>query len=66
MPDSSHLQNGFYLELRGDQGLYPRFRELKFAASKVPKHETECPNLQPFAHLRETPPLFAHAGVNIC
>ena len=25
MPDSSHLQIGFYLELRSDQGLYPRF-----------------------------------------
>ena len=33
VPDSSHLQNGFYLELRSDQGFYPWFRKPNFHAS---------------------------------
>ena len=33
VPNSSHLQNGFYLELRSDQGFYPWFRKPNFHAS---------------------------------
>ena len=33
VPDSSHLQIGFYLELRSDPGFYPWFRKPNFHAS---------------------------------